>query len=291
MFLKPVILSTAITLAACVGAATPPTFGAEALHRTSAAPFERSATGGRPLNLAGHLYVATNAEVYRYKVINGVPASTPDLVIDAGYFGGPIAVSGEGDLYAVSGRNLPTYAVVGVFEPGATKPKRTLTVSSGCGIVPVSLAVDGAGHLFVSYNFYNVGLRKRFASSDYCQGILVYGPHASGNDAPVTRIAIPGYDDYDNVLFYVTLDSSGNLITDRIRSNDQVGVGEFTDPTMKAHLSRRFWSSRWDGESGLAQAPGNRHVGAGEGGLAVLAFSRVRSWRRLAFANDTTRHP
>jgi hypothetical protein len=153
VFLRPVLLFSALgALAACAGATTsettPPTFGAGTLQRTSGAPFSPPVRVGRTLHLAGHVYVGAQPNVFRYKVTNGVPASTPDLTIDTGGFGGPIAASDRGDVYAVSGSG--GNVVIGVFAPGAKTPKRTVNVDPGCGIFPMSAAVDGRGDVFLS---------------------------------------------------------------------------------------------------------------------------------------------
>lgn len=207
--------------------------------------------------------------VHRYKVTNGVPASTPDLEIETGGFGGPIAVSDQGDLYAFS--SLDDNYVIGAFAPGATTPKRTIAVNPACGIYPQSLAVDGAGNVFFSYYFFYV-LRERGGSGG-CQGILVYGPHASGNTAPLQSITIPGYDGNDQVPLFMTLDSSGNVVTDRIRGNGLEGVGEFIDPTKNPRLVRRFWSGGPDSISGLAEAPADGGTWAQVAGTEFWRFS------------------
>jgi hypothetical protein len=273
-FFRPAIFATAFSLAACAGPATsiatpPAPFGAGALQRTITASLARPEVVRRPLHLASHLYVAMLPNVYRYKVTNGVPASSPDLEITTGGFGGPLAVGDRGDLYAFS--SLDDNYVIGVFAPGATTPKRTIGVNPACGIYPQSLAVDGAGDVFFSYYFFYV-IRER-AGSGGCQGILVYGPHASGNAAPLQSIAIPGYDGNDQIPLFMTLDPSGNVVTDRIRSNDRGGVGEIIDPTTNPRLVRRFWSGGPDSVSSLAEAPGGGGTWARVAGTQFWRFS------------------
>jgi hypothetical protein len=101
----------------------------------------------------GHVYVA-GAYVERFRIVDGVPRSTPDRV----YAGvaAPIAIDSAGYLYASGVSSLgscPSVPAVIVFSPRSKKPVRTLPVfcAGDSYFASISgLSVDSGGYLYVA---------------------------------------------------------------------------------------------------------------------------------------------
>lgn len=119
----------------------------------------------------GHLYVASQEIVYRYRLnADGFASTKPDGKLDLDYPAAGIAIGPDGDLYVAGDDEVV------IFKPGASahaKPSRVLYVSEQ----PVWLAVDQRGYLDVN-TYANASSATTY----------VYAPKASGHDAPINTI-------------------------------------------------------------------------------------------------------
>jgi hypothetical protein len=160
---------------------------------------------GRP----GHLYVAdlVAGMIYRFPLArDGLPATTPDLVLQGGLhepYG--LAVDPSGNLY-VSDFDLGTVSVYAPGASGSTQPIRQLSLD---GDTPYALAINPQGYEFVDDLDTNT--------------INVYLPGADGFDPPIHQIAIWAQ---SNPIQDFVIDRSGRLY---VRAFDP-GVSVFYDP-------------------------------------------------------------
>lgn len=183
----------ALCLAACQSSLyAPPAPNAAAVRGAAA---ERLGGAG-----TSHLYVATVTQsrrltIERHRLLKGIPAKNSDRVYKD--YGGLIAVSGDGTLYATIGLSP---IVIYVFPPGTDRPARKIKVrphcrfSSGGFNVINAIASDGNGYLFVLIYSYPGAGRVLDVAHDStetrtpCNGVAVFAPNAKGNAQPVQAI-------------------------------------------------------------------------------------------------------
>ena len=120
-----------------------------------------------PPRSTGHLWISVATSTHypsieRFKLIDGVPETTPDLVYNG--YGGRVAVAGDGTLYT----DAHDYGSgVFAFPPDSNQPSREITIrqAHSCdrgsgGFAQIStIAADAAGYLFVG--IYTTGTRSR----------------------------------------------------------------------------------------------------------------------------------
>ena len=161
-----------------------------------AAPGAMPQTPGSNAKERSFLYVAGSTSpsrgmfTDRFRLVQGIPAAHPDRVYNG--YGGSIAVTGDGTLYAVG-----PLQVIAAFAPGSDKPSREIDVAPRCGPSVFTLigpiAADENGYLFVwiyTYDGPSASHRLR-ADPDTrtpCNGVAVYAPNASGYAHPVQAI-------------------------------------------------------------------------------------------------------
>ena len=210
----------------------------------AAQPANREAVEPRS---TGHLWISVSTSTHypsieRFKLVNGVPQATPDLVYNG--FGGLLAVAGDGTLYA----SAPNYGNgVVAFPPNADQPNRTITIpehrvcgrGSGGYSEVSSLAADARGYLFAgiyttgtaapSRGSRNRGKRK---SPRLCEDVAVYSPTANGEAVPIQLIHFPK----PHWLMGLAVDGSDNLFVD----DSTYEVDEFANVLVKPNKTRVF---------------------------------------------------
>ncbi len=192
----------------------------------------------------GHLYVAvTTATHYpsieRFRIVHGLPESTPDRVYEG--YGGLIAVSGNGTLYAFG--NLSSGNAIYAFGPRGTKPVRELEIPSPgrCGVSSSeeteisALATDAQGYLFAAiYTFAGLASRTHGVvparlGGVPCNGVAVFAPGANGKVEPaqtiplgrrtiITGIAVDPRDNLYITELPYTIAEFTNAVTDPLRT-------------------------------------------------------------------------
>jgi hypothetical protein len=147
---------------------------------------------------------------------NGIPRSPPDLTYSG--VGWPIAVDASGNLYAAD----KTPATVFVFPPGSLTPIRQINLPSGSSFFgrAYALAVGHAGYLYVAY--------FGFFSSLGTGGVLVYGPHQSGNAKPLQNIITTG--GYWGASNGVAIDAAGDLLNGETEGYPSGSVDTYSTP-------------------------------------------------------------
>jgi hypothetical protein len=134
---------------------------------------------------ASHLYVSAGPKIYRYPIVSGVVATSPDAVLNVrdpqcgscSLGVNAIAVDSAGNLYAAAQNGAPSGDYVLVYRldsKGNASPIRVLNIINGG---PWSVAVDPRGFLYVEVY---VGTSNSVAD--------VFKPGANGNASPVATI-------------------------------------------------------------------------------------------------------
>lgn len=233
--MNSVRLSMLLTLTACQSLliAAPP----NASQSSRDASFPRS---------TGHLWISVSTATHypsieRFKLIDGVPETTPDLVYNG--YGGNVAVGGDGTMYS----DAHEYGTgVFAFPPNSNQPSREITIPerrlcdrrSG-GYAEISaLAADAGGYLFVG--IYTTGtLRSKGQQTRgtpnfprLCEDVAVYAPDANGNAVPVQLIHYPKPD----WLMGLAVDAKDNLFVD----NSTYKVDEFSTAVTDPKKTRVF---------------------------------------------------
>jgi hypothetical protein len=227
-------LLLAVTLTACQSSLTaaPPDSAQSLIHGAVAA------------HRTGHLWISVETSTHypsieRFRLINGVPETTPDLVYDG--YGGNIAVAGDGTLYS----DARDYAsAVFAFSPNSNQPSREITIparhacdrGSGGSAEISALAANAAGYLFVGiYTTPTLSRsarhrdRNRAKFPRLCEDVAVYAPTANGKAVPLQLIHYPkphwlmglAADEEDNVFVddsTYEVDEFSNAITDPKRT-------------------------------------------------------------------------
>jgi len=235
--MKIALLLGLIALTACQGPAT-------LAAPISAQPANHEAVEPRS---TGHLWISVSTSTHypsieRFKLVNGVPQATPDLVYNG--FGGLLAVAGDGTLYA----SAPNYGNgVVAFPPNADQPNRTITIpehrvcnrGSGGYSEVSSLAADAGGYLFAG--IYTTGTdapssgsrnRGKHKSPRLCEDVAVYSPKANGEAVPIQLIHFPK----PHWLMGLAVDASDNLFVD----DSTYEVDEFANALVKPNKTRVF---------------------------------------------------
>lgn len=196
-----------------------------------------------------HLYVSVSTashypSVERFRLVDGVPQTKPDLVYEG--YGGPLAVAGDGTLYV---GNVSYKVAVVAFPPNASTPGREITLpnifrhcgtGSGSGSTVVSsLAADTSGHLFVGiYTYYDAPRRTgaiKPSKSKFpwpCEGVAVYAPTASGRARPIQTIRYT----QASYLLSLAVDSADDLFVDDTTTE----VDEFSNAVYDPQKTRVF---------------------------------------------------
>jgi hypothetical protein len=195
--------------------------------------------------VAGHLYVSAagypfeTAPVMRYPLVNGVPASRPDLVYPSNLFAS-FSVDAKGRLYGIDDVNSPSASFnIVVFAPNSNKPERTIVPYQPYNTGYVGIT-GRDGYAYVSF-FWSSSLRARRpvdagSPSSFCAfaGFVVYGPRAQGN-APWKSCTAGTWVLSENN--WISLDSSGNLYVPAA-SQRGWGVGVYAHAATKPMLVR-----------------------------------------------------
>jgi hypothetical protein len=255
--MKSALLLGLIALAGCqAGAASDPPVASR--------PANREAT---PPRSTGHLWlsVATSTHypsIERFKLIDGVPQSSPDAVY--GGYGGNIAVAGDGTLYTDSHE----YAGgVFAFSPGSSQPNREITIpalhscdrGSGGSAEISTIAADAAGYLFVG--IYTTGTLshpegyKDRGAPKYprlCEDVAVYSPTANGRAVPIQLIHFP----QPHLMQSLAVDTADNLFVDDSGSE----VDEFANATTNPQKTRVFSAYISNAHSIATDAKGNLYI-------------------------------
>jgi hypothetical protein len=233
-------LGLLFALAGCQSGALAPALPAAP---SGAAGVRHDATAGVR---SGHLYVAVTTSTHypsveRFRVVHGLPDSTPDRVYEG--YGSLIAVSGDGTLYAFggiySGRDI--YA----FGPRSTKPLRKIEIPSPgrCGVssseetTVSALAADAQGYLFAAIYTYAGGLARRThggvpaKSGVPCNGVAVFAPGANGKVSPVQTIPLRRA-----IITGIAVDARDNLYV----TEDPYTIAEFTNAVTDPQRTRVF---------------------------------------------------
>ena len=199
--MRLVRLGLLFVLAAC---------GAAPLAPVAVSPQMRVLGDGAPPARSGHVYVAVTTSTHypsveRFKLVNGVPESSPDRVYKG--YGGLVAVSSNGTMYAFG-----NYSQGGIyaFGPRGNKPLRKIEFSgprhcgdsSGEETSVSALASDAQGNLFAAIYTYAGGRPRRVP----CNGVAIFAPDANGKVAPVQTISLP-----DAIITGIAVDASDNL--------------------------------------------------------------------------------
>ena len=234
--MKIALLLGLVSLTACQAPVTAaaPTVSQPATRQATAAPS------------TGHLWISVSTATHypsieRFKLVNGVPQATPDLVYNG--YGGLLAVAGDGTLYA----SAPDYGNgVVAFPPNADQPSRTITIpehrvcgrGSGGYSGVSSLAADAGGYLFAG--IYTTGTaapvrgshRGKHKSPRLCEDVAVYSPTADGEAIPIQLIHFPK----PHWLMGLAVDASDNLFVD----DSTYEVDEFVNALSKPKKTRVF---------------------------------------------------
>jgi hypothetical protein len=130
---------------------------------------------------------------------------------NAGAGNAGIAVDGSGNLYVADLNNPPTAdSAIYVYPPKASgnqAPTRTIEGSNTSLVRATGIALDSSGNLYVG----NAGTQPSEA------GVTVYAPGASGNVAPIRKIA--GSNTNITSARGVALDAAGNLAVGNYNGN------------------------------------------------------------------------
>jgi hypothetical protein len=221
--------------------------------------------------VAGHLYVSAasypfeSAPVMRYPLVNGVPASNPDLVYPSSLFAS-FSVDAKGRLYGIDQLGSPgaPFNIV-VFAPNSTKPERTIAPYQPYNTGYVGIT-GRDGYAYVSFFWSSSSRTQRpvdaGSPSSFCAfaGFVVYGPRARGK-APWKSCTPATYVLSENN--WISLDPSGNLYVPAASPRGW-GVGVYANAATKPVLVRsmtgksfRKTSSVADDGSGNIYVPGS----------------------------------
>ena len=231
-------LGLLVALAACQAGI--PRVGAPIASSSARGTLSRTAGSVR----AGHLYVATvtasrQLTIGRYRLHNGIPASSPDRVYQG--YSGLIAVSGNGTLYSTIALSP---IVVDVFPSGSDKPVRKISIEPACHFsssgfnVVNAIAADASGYLFVLiYSYPGAALRVSRGGGPSpdtrtpCNGIAIYAPNARGRARPVQAIRLSNTAELDGLA----VDASDNLYV-----SGGSAVNEYSNAVVDPKQTRTF---------------------------------------------------
>jgi hypothetical protein len=194
---------------------------------------------------AAHLYVAVSTStsrlsIERFRLHRGIPDTTPDRTYEG--YGGLIAVSGDGTLYATSSR---PFDVIYAFSPGSEKPTREIDVAPRCGpssfTVINAIAADQSGYVFVLIYSYAGAESPRAPrgagplpdARTPCNGVAVYAPNANGYSRPVQAIRFPTAVQLNGLA----VDANDNLY---LSGNYPSKVEEFANAVVDPKRTRTF---------------------------------------------------
>ena len=197
---------------------------------------------------SGHLYVAvTTATHYpsieRFRIVHGLPDSTPDRVYEG--YGGLIAVSGNGTLYAFG--NISSRYDIYAFGPHGSKPVRKFDIPSPgrCGVSSSeeteisALAADAQGYLFAAIYTYAGDVASGThrvvpakSGSVPCNGVAVFAPGANGKVEPVQTIPLGRR----AVITGIAVDPHDNLYV----TESPYTIAEFTNAVTNPQRTRVF---------------------------------------------------
>jgi hypothetical protein len=179
--------------------------------------------------------------VERFKLVDGVPGSSPDRVYKG--FGDLIAASPNGTMYAFGGYSQPG---IFAFGPRGVKPIRRFQFSGPgrCGdssseeTTVSAIATDSQRYLFAAIYTY-AGARKRGARVGNraksggvpCNGVAIFAPDASGPVAPVRTIPLRRA-----IITGIAVDSNDNLYVAELPYT----VVEFTNAVSDPKRARVF---------------------------------------------------
>jgi hypothetical protein len=226
-----------------------------------------------------HLYMSlcasasdcVNGTVGRYKLTNGIPAQTPDLVYQND--DGPIAVAPNGQLYAnYPGISSGFQPAVDVFAAGSTRQLRRLILPAGSFLaVLLALAVDARGYLYASW--FNVPPRAGPMRPDQngSGALFVYAPGAKNNDPPINTLF--------GIFDGIAIDAHGALYASQ-EAPDGHEVDVFTNPETSLVPSRTFTSPWIQQPQGVAlDSAGVFHIldTTSEGEDYIASFSAAGS--------------
>jgi hypothetical protein len=177
-----------ILLVGCAGFGSP---GPSSLPAVGAASWHVRVPALRGPSAPGHLYVVDlfGSTVYRFRLQNGIPSSSPENTITGLANPNSLAVGPDGDLY-ISDRNG-----VKVFAPGASGNALPLRVLPANYVARI--AVDASGYLYAGV-------------SGTPPLIAVYAPGAGGVDQPIQTIVAQGQESRVPDLGLAT-DAQGDL--------------------------------------------------------------------------------
>jgi len=266
--------------------------------------------------VAGHLYVSAagypfeTAPVMRYPLVNGVPASQPDLVYPSTLLAS-FSVDRQGRLYGIDQAGSPSAPFnVLVFAPNSNKQERTIVPYQPYNTGYVGIT-GRDGYAYVSF-FWSSSLNTprpadAGSPSSFCAatGFVVYGPRAQGS-APWKSCTAATYILSENN--WISLDASGNLYVpaaSHLGSGVDVYANLATQPTLVRSMtgkSFRNTHSVADDGSGYIYAPGTvkpakelsysyvaTYLDSGNGSVApvrTVRYAKPQLWYGNAVADD-----
>jgi hypothetical protein len=149
-----------------------------------------------------HLYLASTSisgypQVLRFRMVNGFPARTPDLVYTNVSW--PMVIAADGTFYAT----IPFgccfgQSTIDVFPPNSANPSREVTLPQlNDATYANAIAVAPNGYMYVGYDAFisGAGVRspKPAQSSGMPQhGVAVYPPDATGSGPPPVAYKFKG---------------------------------------------------------------------------------------------------
>jgi hypothetical protein len=157
------------------------------------------------LYVASHAPGATQHFIQVFRLVNGLPRTTPDRTYTG--YGPLLAIAGNGTLYTQAFGSDDVVA----FDGGSLTPTRDISFPnlSRCrgpsrGVTISSLAADRTGNLFVaSYAYGELHPKGKLP----CEAVFVYSATADGNAAPLQTIKLPEPDP----LSSMAVDANDNL--------------------------------------------------------------------------------
>lgn len=168
------------------------------------------------------------AELYRFALRGGIPASTPSSSLSisrAGYANYQFALGPDGSAHVGRYNEKLEYSV-DTYAPGATgsePPVSTLTLPPGFG----GLYVDARNYLYAA-----------FWSNETGGLVRIYAPTAQGNDPPVQTIQLPAD---DGLIGPMVVDSVGHLY---VGASNLPRVYVFANPIRKPRMISAFCPRR-----------------------------------------------